>query len=152
MMVIDRDHQYLVKSAWLYMAWLSFSSTSLWRAIAVQVLRAMGDEKLRCVEDSVDLTVALWSLAGFLDDLANRGSNDARTVVSSMPEMLFRPVLRMAKHVPSYSFGRTGGLYACIGGGLRSICRAWDAIFLFYWHKAICIWRLISWAPYGWVS
>ena len=99
MMVIDRDHQYLVKSAWL-----SFSSTSLWRAIAVQVLRAMGDEKLRCVEDSVDLTVALWSLAGFLDDLANRGSNDARTVVSSMPEMLFRPVLRMAKHVPSYSF------------------------------------------------
>ena len=74
MMVIDRDHQYLVKSAWL-----SFSSTSLWRAIAVQVLRAMGDEKLRCVEDSVDLTVALWSLAGFLDDLANRGSNDART-------------------------------------------------------------------------
>ena len=57
----------------------TFSSTSLWCAIAVQVLRAMGDEKLRCVEDSVDLTVALWSLAGFLDDLANRGSNDART-------------------------------------------------------------------------
>ena len=52
---------------------------SHWFAISVQVLRALSNETYGWVEDSVALVIALWTLAGFLDDIAGSGAIHERT-------------------------------------------------------------------------